>query len=91
MSQRNLHEFFPFLDPLDIFYKTPLLFVLDHLLYQFREGHPRLSHTGEGSPDLFLDNNALCGILGIYTIDRKTLPVYRVLSGRFVSRSPDAI
>ena len=29
MSQRNLHEFFPFLDPLDIFYKTPLLFVLD--------------------------------------------------------------
>ena len=32
-SQRDLHEFFCLLDPLDIFYKTSLLFVLDHLLY----------------------------------------------------------
>lgn len=59
-SQRDLHKFFSFPDPPDIFYKPPLLFVLDHLLRQLREGHPRLSHAGEGSPDLFPDGDALC-------------------------------
>ena len=79
-SQRDLHEFLRLLDPLDILDKPPLLFMLDHLLYQFREGHPRLPHTGEGGPDLFPDNDALCGIHGIYdirTVDGKRLLLER--------------
>jgi hypothetical protein len=53
---------------LDIFYKPPLIFVLDHLLQQLREGHPQLSHVGEGSPDLFSDSDAFRGGHGIYGI-----------------------
>ncbi len=44
--------------------------LLEHILYQFREDHLRLPH----GPDLFPDNNALCGIHSIDEVIPKRSP-----------------